>query len=221
MSDFGASATIDNLSNAYLSKKEAEINRKMSNKEYKRSRDDWNASNYYNSPKEQMKRLRDAGLNPNLIAGNPTIATKPQNPYSGRSVSVPKVNSQGSFDYLDIRQKQENIALTKATTDEKIEETRTSKIQNPWTEANKELNWESTVRKLDDQRLAQQIFTKYAREIGELKTQIMRNQVPTTALKSKLSKWGLTDKDNALVRTFIMKGGGKLVENTINRYQNY
>lgn len=35
----------------------------------------WNMQNRYNHPKEQMKRLRDAGLNPNLIYGtSPTSA---------------------------------------------------------------------------------------------------------------------------------------------------
>ena len=30
----------------------------------------WNMQNAYNTPKEQMKRLKDAGLNPNLIYGS-------------------------------------------------------------------------------------------------------------------------------------------------------
>lgn len=36
---------------------------------------DWNAQNLYNSPAEQMKRLRAAGLNPNLVYGNGATTT--------------------------------------------------------------------------------------------------------------------------------------------------
>lgn len=35
---------------------------------------DWNMQNEYNSPAEQMKRFKDAGLNPNLIYGQTTNA---------------------------------------------------------------------------------------------------------------------------------------------------
>lgn len=39
-------------------------------KQYKYSMDSWNKTNEYNSPAAQMQRLTDAGLNPNLAAGN-------------------------------------------------------------------------------------------------------------------------------------------------------
>ena len=34
---------------------------------------DWNRINQYNSPEQQMKRLKDAGLNPNLVYGNGSV----------------------------------------------------------------------------------------------------------------------------------------------------
>lgn len=42
----------------------------------------WNMQNFYNSPAEQMKRFKDAGLNPNLIygQGNPGNASAPDVP---------------------------------------------------------------------------------------------------------------------------------------------
>ena len=41
----------------------------------------WNMQNAYNTPKEQMARLQDAGLNPNLIYGS--------NANTGTAGSVP------------------------------------------------------------------------------------------------------------------------------------
>lgn len=34
----------------------------------------WNAANQYNSPAEQMQRLKDANLNPNMVYGSGTVA---------------------------------------------------------------------------------------------------------------------------------------------------
>ena len=44
-------------------------NRKASDKAYERKLEFWNMQNEYNSPKEQMNRLREAGLNPHLMYG--------------------------------------------------------------------------------------------------------------------------------------------------------
>lgn len=44
-------------------------NRKAAKKQYDYQMAMWNANNAYNTPAEQMKRLREAGLNPNLVYG--------------------------------------------------------------------------------------------------------------------------------------------------------
>lgn len=45
-------------------------NKKMADYQFDKDVEMWNMSNQYNSPKEQMARLREAGLNPNLVYGN-------------------------------------------------------------------------------------------------------------------------------------------------------
>lgn len=47
---------------------------------------DWNMMNDYNSPKAQMARLKEAGLNPNLIYGNGTTATGQSSPVRSQDV---------------------------------------------------------------------------------------------------------------------------------------
>lgn len=42
----------------------------QADKQYERSIIDWNRTNAYNSPAQQMQRMIEAGLNPNLIYGN-------------------------------------------------------------------------------------------------------------------------------------------------------
>lgn len=46
----------------------------------------WNRQNAYNTPAAQMQRLKDAGLNPNLIYGNGSAAT-------GQATQMPKYNA--------------------------------------------------------------------------------------------------------------------------------
>lgn len=58
--------------------------------------EDWNRQNEYNSPYQQMQRLKAAGLNPNLVYGNGATATASQMPRStdskGYNPDVPRFN---------------------------------------------------------------------------------------------------------------------------------
>lgn len=68
---------VDTVTNNYFNKKAA-------SKQNAYQWDFWHANNDYNSPKSQMQRLEEAGLNPNLVYGNggathqATMATAPK-----------------------------------------------------------------------------------------------------------------------------------------------
>lgn len=49
-------------------------NRKAATRQHERNKEYWNLQNDYNHPSAQMARLRQAGLNPNLIYGTPSAA---------------------------------------------------------------------------------------------------------------------------------------------------
>lgn len=66
----GASA----LSQSSINRKTREYNEKMYAKQRADSLQDWNMQNQYNSPAEQMRRLKSAGLNPNLVYGEGAVA---------------------------------------------------------------------------------------------------------------------------------------------------
>lgn len=76
-------------------------NTKLAAAQYKRQRADaladWNMQNEYNSPQAQMQRLKDAGLNPNLVYGNGATAMSSQQPRQSdmKSVHAEAANSQG------------------------------------------------------------------------------------------------------------------------------
>lgn len=73
----------------------AGINKIFGNAQHAQAIDDWNMQNAYNSPKAQMARLKEAGLNPNLVYGQLQNGNAPQVPQqpAGR-VSLEGIYSQ-------------------------------------------------------------------------------------------------------------------------------
>lgn len=104
----GAGATLaGSLFNAGSTAKQNKKNREFAQQQYEREKADsldmWNKQNSYNSPEQQMQRLKAAGLNPHMVYGNGSavntagdIKTPHANPYKGEApqLDVPEaVNS--------------------------------------------------------------------------------------------------------------------------------
>lgn len=51
-----------------------QANRELAEYQYSKDVEMWNRGNTYNSPTAQMQRLREAGLNPNLVYGSGSVA---------------------------------------------------------------------------------------------------------------------------------------------------
>lgn len=87
-----------------MQKRENQRQREYETQAYERSKQDnldfWNMSNMYNSPEQQMARLKQAKLNPNLVYGqgaNATVDTlKAPSPNTSNSTNT--VNPLGSLD---------------------------------------------------------------------------------------------------------------------------
>lgn len=62
-----------NAANMELAKYQYEMNKQENELAYKRQKEFWNLQNQYNSPAQQMARLKSAGLNPNLVYGNGAV----------------------------------------------------------------------------------------------------------------------------------------------------
>lgn len=78
-----------------------QYNREMADLAYERDLDMWNRQNAYNSPTEQMERLKAAGLNPNLLYGNGADAGNAGTPPS-YSAPTSEINRyQGDFGIQD------------------------------------------------------------------------------------------------------------------------
>lgn len=106
------STGINALTGANANKK----NREFAKEQYQVQKNDelefWRMNNTYNSPQEQMKRMQEAGLNPNLIYGSgganytssaPSAPTKAE--YNHRPLNVDSSPLQGYFD-VQVKQAQ-------------------------------------------------------------------------------------------------------------------
>lgn len=110
-------------------KRQTAANMQLSEHAYAQDLDMWNKQNKYNDPSAQMLRLRNAGLNPNMVYGQGTVAgntsgsaPKFNAPRVEREPTVP-LNFQGAISqFQDVQQRSANIDLTQsqiALTDQK------------------------------------------------------------------------------------------------------
>jgi len=118
----------------YMNRANQQFAVEQSNKQYQRTKELWNMDNLYNSPEQQMARLKAAGLNPNLVYGKGATATSkgpPSTPqqanWQGRN---PMENLSTLSAYQDIKLKSAQIANVDADTKQKLTATTGREIAN-------------------------------------------------------------------------------------------
>lgn len=113
-------ALVGTGANAYsqgrLNRKTRKWNEKMHDITRQESLDDWAMMNEYNSPKAQMQRYRDAGLNPNLIYGQtneaPVVRSADTPSWNPRSPTFEGIQTAGESylnQFYDIQLKEAQI----------------------------------------------------------------------------------------------------------------
>lgn len=91
-------------------KRTINANKELAEYAYSKDLEMWNLQNAYNSPQEQMKRFKEAGLNPNLIYGQGS---------SGNATTMPKYNAIRQ-DYSGIEPMQIHSSILGAYQDYKM-----------------------------------------------------------------------------------------------------
>lgn len=87
-----AGAGIDAASTGKQNTRSQRFSREMYQLQYANNLELWNKQNEYNSPQSQMKRLQEAGLNPNLVYGSGQ-AQQPAGNLSSPDVQTPQFRS--------------------------------------------------------------------------------------------------------------------------------
>jgi len=138
-----AGSAINAGSQSRTNQSQLSYSREMYDKQRADALADWNRQNQYSSPKEQMMRFKEAGLNPNLIYGQmsqaPVVRTSSVEGYSPRAPQVDLGNAaamglQGLSTYQDTQLKNVQTDLVK----EQIKNASTDNMlkQLDWAEKN-------------------------------------------------------------------------------------
>lgn len=100
---------------------------------YKRAIEQWHNQNRYNSPEQQMARLKKAGLNPNLVYGTGTVTGNTQGgrpeykpPAQEYQYKAPRLDQIAL--YTDLRQKQAQTNFINSQTQNVDQRTETEKF---------------------------------------------------------------------------------------------
>lgn len=131
---YGAAALTSAGVNAYSQGKTNKKTRKWNEHMYERQLGDnerlWNMQNEYNDPKNQMARLKAAGLNPNLVYGDGATAMSKSQPagadIKGWNPEAPKIEGNPIGDtmlrYYDVMQQKQTIDNLKTQNDTMLKE---------------------------------------------------------------------------------------------------
>lgn len=105
---------VSSLFNMNQAEKQRDQNMELAKYSYQKDLEMWNKSNEYNNPTNQMQRLKDAGLNPNMVYGSSSVVgntstqtpkyQRPEVPRASMKLELPNVMSMLDK-YQDIQNK--------------------------------------------------------------------------------------------------------------------
>lgn len=182
----------------------------------------WNIQNAYNDPSAQMQRLRNAGLNPNLVYGKGATTVAPQPPAAQKSNASGKMDFNSLNTYLStlqaqvvpyqvdlVKQQTKNQILQEKILGEKFkQEIDNTYILNRSREGqavgkeyaghDKHTQWYKNLTNAAEEIKQSSIKTK----IMELQQQLLSGQIDQQTFDIELNKLGLTKNDPTVYRVF-------------------
>lgn len=153
---------------------------KQNRKYYLRDRD---YNNWYNSPEQQMKRLKDAGLNPNLVYGSGNAITTASQPAKmDQPAPKPEFDAlqRGLYQWQDYALKEAKINQIEKLAKLAVENTLMAR--------------EKTERYARENRFGESLFDTQASMVEErLRAQRLQNTGQAYANQLKLQEWQIKD----------------------------
>lgn len=151
---------------------------------------DWNMQNQYNSPKEQMIRFKEAGLNPNLIYGqmsnSPVVRSSSPQSYNPTApqADLGSTANMALSQYYDTQLKTAQIDLVKAQADATMKEALIKAVTNeklqrelPYVAQNMEAQLSGQL--LKNQAQVQQNKEMFPQQIAQAKANIQQTLAST------------------------------------------
>lgn len=197
---------------------------------------DWNMQNAYNHPSEQMKRLKEAGLNPNMVYGNGNAITTAQ-PVKNANQEAPTVNPiqldlggivQQFIQAQQLQQQTDNLREINKLLELQQQE---KNLKNVLTDLN--ISRQDRALRMDDLKLAampgqinlglEAMRLKNAQTTAQTTYTLNENQrralLTTQSLKEGLKRLYQMDLDRAYTRVKMAQGSQQIAESK-QRVQN-
>lgn len=237
-----ASTAINAISTANTNANYRDIANSIYAKERKDALEDWYRTNEYNSPEQQMRRLRQAGLNPNLVYGSGAATTEAKvmnNPsYQKPQQVAPQIDLSGIGESINMynniktqqlqqQNLQQQIELgekQKALLDQKITDTMFSALNKERDVSMKDLNID--IRKETSEALKQMPYAQLENYRVERKLKYedigikkMYRNYQEEILKSQLAVQKANMDKTVMETTFLDKSfNDRLLNITANNY---
>lgn len=184
-----------NEHNSSMLDKQNQFNRDMQKDQQQYNKDMWNAQNAYNTPQAQMERYRQAGLNPNLLYGQPNPGNAAQAATSGQASSSNAIARRAPIvDPLSMSTIQLNQALAKKNE----EEAKGKEIEN---------QYKGSKEATEIRQMLQNINESSARE----KYQLIQNSFAPDKIRSEI--------DNTISDTALKGANEKLSSQQTTYYE--
>nr|QJB20384.1 MAG: DNA pilot protein [Microvirus sp.] len=188
---------------------------------YSKDLEMWNKANEYNAPSQQMSRLTEAGLNPNMVYGSGTVVgnTSTQTPkyqaynpqFNNKAVELPNL--------LNVLSMFQDVRIKKAQVDNLSEEVLSKRISNMFLD--KKLTWQTDLLEKEARRAGIDLMRPSDDAvINTMRGRSMTAELDRTqasALQQKLDAQlkqldinlagkGINRSDNMLLRMLIQSG---------------
>lgn len=184
-----------NEHNSSMLDKQNQFNRDMQKDQQQYNKEMWETQNAYNTPKAQLDRYRQAGLNPNLLYGQPNPGNAAQAATSGQASSSNAIARQAPMvDHLSMS----NIRLNEALAKKNEADATGKEIENQY-KGDKEAT--------EIQQMLQNINESSARE----KAQLIENTYKPQQIEAEI--------DNVISDTLLKGSQEKLSNQQIQYYE--
>lgn len=175
------SSLINSITNVGLTGMTNAANEQAATTAYNRGIEQWNRENTYNSPTAQMERLKQAGLNPNLVYGGGATTLSAHSP----GVPVAKVEGHKplDLDLLSTLQTAQNMRIARDVSEAGIDKT-LAEILN-LKQQNDNLKSQDEVNRANAAYLAQQQLKSMA-ELKNLNLDFKQKQLNNDLMDSSM-----------------------------------
>ena len=191
-------SAMNNSASERISKETNEFNAQQAelNRQYQTQM--WNLTNEYNSPEQQMARLKAAGLNPNLVYGGNTVANSASSMPSGSLVTASPYDYNNGIGSAVSQAIQTYLAISQGKS-----QLESAKLQNENQEMQNKILFASLPAKLREEYLRHDFLNQFGLALNDIKFKDRVSESNILQLRESLQR--MQNEDYTVTRNHLIK----------------